>query len=265
VLLALLGVTVWAAIASSGAKQRRNSTLERLATELKGHHDSNSAYGMLDGVVVTYRFETRGSGSSAERWTEVDAQIPHAYPLELHVRRHGRRDRRLIAWGEMIDVEVGDPAFDPMFLVEAAPSDVVRILLDAEARAFLASRSSSELDTLQREDGTRALRLATSGWTEDVAAATTQLRAVARLASRIRDAFEIADHAHAPTDRGSPYRPALDDSPAREAAATRAKEIDDLRAVQRRRAQSTAALASAIGWIMFGVSLSWLLGATMCR
>jgi hypothetical protein len=258
-LFSFLGLLVWAAATSSAARQRRDDLLTLLAGELNGRRDSNTAYGTLGGSAVAYRFETYGAGSSSEYWMEVDVQIPHAYPLELHVRRHGRHDASLIARGDMIDVEIGDPAFDPLFLVEAAPSDVARILLDPEARGFLASRSSGQLDTLVREDGARVLRFAARGWTEDVAAAKTELAAIARLGTRIREAFALADQAHAPVDRGSPYRPEIDDSRAREAAAARTKEIDELRAAQIRRE-----VPSGFAVMMFFVLSASIMGLALC-
>ena len=43
----------------------------------------------------------------------------------------------------MVDVVLGDPAFDGDFLVEAAPAVVVKQLLDAPTRRFLEARGPS--------------------------------------------------------------------------------------------------------------------------
>jgi hypothetical protein len=225
-------------VALSGVDSERVGKLDRIARELAGARDGNSALGMLNGTPVSYLFASRGTSSNSEAWTEIDVAIPRSYPLAIHIRRHVRGDLDKIASGDMIDVQVGDPVFDPLFLVEAAPADVVRILLDPELRGYLASHGQVELDTLTDDSGASILRLAMRGWYEELPDAMAAITAVVRAASRIREAFAHAEQAVQAVDSGSPYRPAIDDTPARDAAAGRARELEHLRDVRTRRQHS---------------------------
>jgi hypothetical protein len=131
-------------------------------------------------------------------------------------------------------VQVGAPDFDAMFLVEAAPTDVVRALLDQPARAFLASYAAAELTT-ERERGRHLLRFALPGWIEAVEPAAFAVNGVARIGSRLRDAYAAADEAVPVREAGSPYRQLVDDAPARDAAAVRGRELAALDALNARR------------------------------
>jgi hypothetical protein len=228
-------------LATGARAERRDSRLARIAAALSGSFGGNAARGTHRGLAVTFTFDTRGSGSTSESWTVIDAEIPRMYPLEMHVRRHKRSDHKWIASGDMIDVEVGDPVFDPMFLVEAAPADVARILLDPETRGYLASHGDLELDTCIGDSGARLLRLAVRGWMEDLPEAMAAVASVTHVGARIREAYAFVDRAHQPVDQGSPYRPVLDDSAARDAADTRARELANLQGARSRRAEATRA------------------------
>src|ERR1700733_8274422 len=231
IVVAMVGLMAWAFAAASGKKQARITALGELAKYLQGTHDGSHAAGSGRGLPITYRYETRGSGSSSESWTEIDATIPAAYPLAIHVRRHAWRDRAHIEAQAMVDVEVGDPEFDRAFLIEAARADVVKILLDADARRLLSAHHNVELDTISIVDR-RILRFAVRGWIEDVAIATAAIDGVARLGAHIRDAFAAADAATPAVDGGSPYRPMLDDAPSRDAAVARSEEGAKVEAVR---------------------------------
>jgi hypothetical protein len=193
--------------ASTHRKQRRDSALVQLARHVSGTASRNGVEGAIDGVRVSLSYETRSSGSSSEAWTYVDAALPRGYPLTLRLRRHGWFDAGTIARGEMVDVIVGDPVFDEAFRVEGAPAEVVRRILQADARALLSAHDPVELDT--QPDGT--VRLAIRRWVEDVPAAGALLTRVARLATSIRGATLALDEAVPPTEAGSPYRAMTDD------------------------------------------------------
>lgn len=239
-------LVVFIATLYSAAESGRLGKLDRIARELQGQRLANQAQGTYGGIPVLYTLGSRGTSSNWEAWTEVDVAIPPAYPLAIHVRRHRPRDQSLIARGDMIDVQVGDPKFDPLFLVEAAPADVVRILLDPETRGYLASHGEVELDTFTERDGSGKLRLAIRGWYEELPDAMAAIAALVRLTSRVREAFAIAEQATQPVDGGSPYRPMLDDTPVREAADARKRELVDLAAARARRSQSSAAVVFVI-------------------
>src|SRR5262245_19289364 len=104
VLLALFGVGMFVALAVSAAKgaaERRNRRLLDIAQLIDGRVEGNAVTGTRHATRVTYRFETRGAGSSAESWTEVDAELPAAYPLAIHVYRQRRSHQALIDRNEM--------------------------------------------------------------------------------------------------------------------------------------------------------------------
>ena len=94
---------------------------------------------------------------------------------------------------------LGEPAFDDAFLVEAAPADVAKLLIDHQAREFLASHKIVELTTV-----VGVLRFAVRGWLDAMPAATVALDATSRIASRVLDAYAEAEHAVAPDETGSP-------------------------------------------------------------
>jgi hypothetical protein len=230
----------WTAGVNAEHERRVNARLAQIASQLGGQAGSNAAVGRHGGVPVTYRFASRGAGSTSESWTEIDVDVPQAYPLELHLRRHLRSDFPQIERGEMIDVQLGDPAFDPEFLVEAAPADVARILLDRDARCYLATHAAVQLDTTT-VDGRRVLRLAFVGWREDLVEAMAAIGVVTRIASRVRDAFAAVSATGPVRDVGTPYRPLLDDSAVHDADAARLREARHVEQV--REARTAAELA----------------------
>ena len=251
------GIIALIVAASSSAKEKRLRWLAAAAELLGGEHDrSSKAWGTKLGPKVTYELATRGAGSSAESWTHIHVDVPKKYPLAVHVRRQGRRDHALVARGEMVDVLVGDRAFDDAFLIEAAPADVVRLLLDAEVRRLLALHGESDLDTVDRPDGTRALVLGIRGWIEDPALAAEPIQVMARLGSRVRDAYAAADADLAKGDApGDPYRPVVDDRPARTAQVGREAEVEKVKGLRAER----DARANAVAWTVIGVVFAIIL------
>lgn len=221
--------------------------------------EDNAALGTRHGVAVTYRFESRGSGSNTESWTEVDAEIPAAYPLILHVYRQRRSDQAKIDRNELVDVQLGDPVFDPLFVIESAPTDVVRLLIDPATRGFLVSHSQIELDTVTRGQH-RLLRLAIRGWREHRDEAEAAIETCTRMASRVREAFAATEPpAQA---QGSPYRPMVDAQRERDAADARAREIAHVEATRAQRAADAEAMLREIGVCVGLLILSALLVAT---
>jgi hypothetical protein len=228
----VLVVIVVATVVAMRQQARRTSVLARIASRLEQASQGGAAVtGRYQGIEVTYRFATRGSGSNSESWTEVEAAVPASYPLAIHVRRHDWRDRTHIERGDMIDVKVGDAEFDRAFLVEAAPADVVRRLLDGETRALLGAHQPVELDTIV--DGDRKLlRLGIRQWIEDEAGAAALIERIAAIAARVRDGFAEADAALPARDIGGPFRQEVDGQPAHDAARAREAEVERLGAVR---------------------------------
>jgi hypothetical protein len=226
----------WAIAASAKQGERRRSKLETIAQQLGGRADANQAIGSYRGLPVVYRFESRGAGSSSESWTEVDVYVSPAYPLTLHVRRQVASDTAHIVRGTMIDVEVGDLAFDPAFLVEAAPADVARQLLDREARCYLAAHAEIDLETVVT-NGRKVLRLGIRGWLEELPEALAAIEVTTRIVSRVRDAFAAVEEPAGFRDDGSPYRPLPDDRPAQDGAVAREREVAHVEQLRTERAQ----------------------------
>lgn len=236
-------VGVAAVAISSLSKKNKSDKLDSIAALLGGGSDKKGyAWGDALGAMAHLRFVTRGSGSSSESWTEIDVDLPAKYPFEMLIRRHGWFDRGKIERGTMIDVEVGDRAFDEEFLVEAAPADVVRKLLDAQVRAQLFHLPRFQLSTLSYAP---TLRLELRGWVEPevVSAAVAMMAAIA---NGLRTAYSQVEAETPPVIAGSPFRQELDDGPARLAAAQREAEVEHVQRLRIERAQQSKVLGAII-------------------
>lgn len=236
-LVAIVGVA-WFALAQ---RSKRQGQLAQLAASLGGQAGSNDVRGALDGVGVHLQFTTRGSGSSSTQWTYVDCALPPGYPLSLHVEEHGWFDRGKIERGDMVDVEVGHPAFDQKFRVEAAPADVVRRLLTPEVCEFLLRQRRAELET---KDG--GLRLAVRGWLDEIGAAQEAIAMTAAVARGVRAAHHAADAELPRPIVGDAYRGFADDAPVRAAQAARADEVAKVEALRRQRSLTQTLVAVGI-------------------
>lgn len=227
ILSALIVATV--VYARRRAATRRLALLD-IAAELAGTLvDSNRAVGRYDGVAVTYELTERGSGSSRVSWTMVEVELPRSYPLTLSVRRHALFDGGKIARGTMIDVEVGDDAFDTAYLVEAAPADVVTRLLDARLRSFLLEQQQAELKTVQ-DGARRQLQLHVMGWTDTPEAGMPLIAETVRLAKRVRESFGAVMTAAPVSAIDAPYRsePRAANEPAIDKRVREVAHVDDL-------------------------------------
>ncbi|HET9993295.1 MAG TPA: hypothetical protein VFQ65_32385 [Kofleriaceae bacterium] len=204
--LIVLGVAValFAVTANVASRSATNDRLFVLAKKLGGHvTGGNEVAGKCDGVQIAYRLVTRGSGSNTEQWTEVRAQLPDAYPLAIYMRRQGWLDRRRIERGEVVDVELGDAAFDARFLIEAAPAAVIAKLFDERARRFLMKQGDLTLET--EDSHGKHLVLSLFGWIDEPARAELVVDEVARIARRVREAFEAVNTGTVEM-MGSPFR-----------------------------------------------------------
>lgn len=267
--LVVVGTLVIILVVHARARATRTEALSIAAAILGGEYSvpDGAAWGTKLGPRVELKYTTRGSGSSSESWTEIAVDLPPGYPLAVFVRRHGLGDRSQVARGEMVDVEVGDPTFDAEFLIEAAPAAIAIRLLDAPARAFLAGYVDVEL--IDRGSGdSHVLVFATKGWLQAREQLLPALEATAAIGRGVRDAFAAADAAIEPVDTGSPYRPQLDDQPARDEQARRANEvraIGALRVQREARRQRDVVLAAVIVGIVFVISIALMLSAATAR
>ncbi|MBA3502073.1 MAG: hypothetical protein H0T65_17045 [Deltaproteobacteria bacterium] len=222
------GLIVVILIGNEKQKKKLEMTFGWMGEKLGGGKDVEQrlAWGDVGGAKIWFRMTTRGSGKSTTYWTEVDAEIPEKYPLLLLVRKHGWLDKGKIERGEMVDVVVGDAEFDERFLVEAAPAEVARILLDPRERSYLLQlvNLQFDIDTIRTAEKP-VLRLSVRDWIYDINDAMRACEAMAAIAGRVRAAYAAVESATEARDVGSPYRPQLDDTEARGAAEARLAEV----------------------------------------
>jgi hypothetical protein len=242
--LTSVGVAIWAAFAAVERKRQQQALLRQIATFLGGRHDATAAFGSREGAVVRFQLTTRGVGKSKEWWTEFDVVVPAAYPLAIHVRRHRWLDHARVARGGVVVLPLGDPQFDDAFLVEAAPEDIARKLLDAAVCSFLSALRRAELDTVAIGES-KVLRLALQGRIDDFADATSTIDFLVGIAGRIRDVYAAIDGAVPVQVGGSPYRPQLGVvGPVHGVPAVRAVEV----APSRRRARAAPGATRRSSW-----------------
>lgn len=234
---------------------KRRAMIEQLARDIGGVANEDEARATLLGVPVRFAFVQRGTGRSRQWWTEAECTPPPAYPLDLHVRRRGWFDERMIARGTMVDVQVGEPRFDETFLVEAAPADVVRQLFDQDFRTFLLSVSGAL--TSVHEGPSRVVRLSVRGRIEDLGEARRYLEMLAQLAARVPAAFMQADAALPTQSIGSPFREIVDTSAQRDAGGQRLIEVDRVAALRKARAKQTRIVTIIVALVLFGGYLVW--------
>jgi hypothetical protein len=247
------GLVAAVAVRHAG-KRQRHAALSQIASVLGGQGTATAAFGVRHGTSVRVELVTRGAGKSKEEWTVIDAAVPDAYPLAIHVRRQRWLDVSRIAHGGVVDLPLGDARFDEAFLVEAAPEDIVRALLDASARDFLLRFQRVELDTVSVADF-KVLRLAIRGWIEDAPSAIDAIDFLVRLGVRLRDVYLAIDGAAPARMVGSPYRPQPDHRPAREVPAARSVEVAALEAMRARRAlrYKIIAVVVFVALLVFGL------------
>jgi hypothetical protein len=255
--LLVIGVIIGIAVIWGRGKVRQRTRAYAVIAERMG----GTAFGKervqvtVDGLLVTMLpalIENR-------RQTHYIVDLPGQYPLALLVRPHARGDAGKIARGEMVDIRIGDLAFDDAFLVEAAPADVAKLLLDGETRAWLASLPSPELS--KPIDGVPQLRLVLPEWNEDPDEAERHFRGVARVASRVREAYATADAAIPTQQTGAPFREEIDDEARQRAARQREDEVSRVQRVQvvrRRREQLIAGVATGIAVGAYILIRFWL-------
>ena len=104
----------------------------------------DGAVGTIHGRLV--RYITVSGNKRGHGYTKASAPLPPgAAKFELHLKPERARDKELVERGEEVDVVVGEPVFDGAFVVEAAPADTARALLDAPTRSMLRALSPCEL------------------------------------------------------------------------------------------------------------------------
>ena len=204
--------------------------------------------GHLAGLPMRFMLTSRGIGSGSEAWTELECQLPSATAanLQLALWPSGRDLEREVAAGHRIDIVVGDRVFDTAYMIEGAPTDIVRAVLDAETRAALLALGRCELRFPRPGPGLpnptdapasfAVVQLAMRGWLEDEAGIIAALNALARLAQRLVAAPTEVIEAIPLQTSGTPYRAITSDAARTDARARQAHEVRALEALRKRRA-----------------------------
>ena len=212
--------------------------------------------GRSRGMPTTFRFVTRGSGSSSEPWTEVEVTVPAATMFEMELRPQTPAETRRVATGRAIDVELGDPAFDPLYIVEAAPADAAARVLDHRTRALLVALHPCEV----QYSGTR-LQLAKSRWQEHGSMILDMVSLASQLAGSIGPACAALEEARIAAATREPsastYRGA--DPEALRMAADFADPGWELASLHRVRAERKRASARLVGYVAAGTVAAFVL------
>jgi hypothetical protein len=200
--------------------------------------------GKCEGLPVTYRHVDRSGGDLfAAWWTEVEVEIPKV-PLALYLRRAGAGDHEQVAQGGMVDVAVGDAAFDAAFVVEGAPAELVVQLLDEDLRELLLGLDDTAV--LGAKPG--FLCLSFHGQLNDPDAAFEIIHGVARAGARAAR-FSAADAAADPYRRGPQRNLAAEADHARSVILARHESVFEVSAS---RVIGVIAVVVLLLWLVFG-------------
>lgn len=126
------GIIAWAVT----AQKKREDTWARLAARLGLSYARSQVWGTLEGQGVQLRTEVRGSGKHRQTWTVVASFLNPPLDLGLSVYRQGFLSNTFGALFGAQDVAVGDPSFDPAYVVKADEPARAVALLGPELRAF---------------------------------------------------------------------------------------------------------------------------------
>ncbi len=221
--------------------------------------ETGKASGKSHGLEVVFHLTSRGSGSDAVSWTEVDVEVS-SYGLSIDLRPQTKHEEKLHGRGLVVDLTFDDDPFDQAFIVEAAPADVVQILLDEAIRERLLALEPVELSS--RAAG---LQLAKEGWIEDHDEMVEMIDLVATIGSQLEPAYRQADRAAEPTaetayrgeQRGSEQ---LRQRAKKQLARQRQDEVAEVASVkqQRKRHQSQQQWAAIVIFLIVSLA-AWLL------
>ena len=211
--------------------------------------DGATVYVEHDGVRVTQRLHTldfyRIKHEVSVDVTDFEVAVPAGEAIALAIRTHtdfGLTDLRAlddekVARGTLVDLQVGDPAFDDRYVIEAAPASVVRKLLTPELRELMLARDAS----LRVVDGVhgRMFQLRARHWIISEGEARRIWKLVAALPAALRAANHELDTAL--PGRGAPFRGHASSFGAQMSREARAAEVEKLERVLRRRLTDTQA------------------------
>lgn len=249
------GALLFAAVillVSNTSRQRREMIVAAMR-ELGATGVQARSFG-LNGVArgIPVRWDVAGGGRGNPVHTICSVTLVQAPRFILDLRRQTGEELEQVRAGRAVDVIVGDQGFDDAFIVEAAPSEVAKKLLDAETRRMLLALQPVRLCVSQD-----TLWLNVVGVVGHVAIAKSMLELVLSLARRLgempRALAEERMTAEAREAGGAAYRGTTPESAgAIDAWSPQAeKEIAALLLARKRRNQRT--------WMTMGLGIAvWL-------
>jgi hypothetical protein len=231
-----------------------SAALSREDPAVRVDPETGTAACTVRGSSVRFRFDTRGAGSSAESWTEVEVDVAPS-PLVLAVRRQHSQDKRLIQDGLAVDIQLGDPLIDEKYLFEGAPVGTVRRVLGP---AFQQKLLALDLDEIEIKS--TGIQLARRGWKQEHADVQALVDFAVTVAESIGPAVAEAKKAEAPPPasayRGSAVSPQDQQkwqAAQQEVASRHAAEVKGLEAMRERRRESERERGVVILVIVLGV------------
>lgn len=259
-----------AAVVTRAVKKARARRADLLGAALSQEDEAvvvdqntGSAECRVRGLPVRFRFMTRGSGSNAESWTEVEVDVPSSQ-LVLAIRRQRARDAALIRDGLAVDIQLGDPVLDERYLVEGAPADVAERVFSPSVREKLHAIDVDEIDTTPT-----GIQIARRGWKEEREAVNALVDLAVSLAEAVGPAVTAAKQAAAPPPtsayRGSAVSPQEQQkwlATWKQVEGRHAAEVAGLEAMRQRRAmnerQRAVLIATVIvlGFLVLGLVLA---------
>ena len=137
-ILVIFGIAAFLIGAKLRANRRRlavvEDTLRAMGAQPKRF--GNNVQGTVRGVAVSYQLDDSDENSPPRTVCRASLAGP-APAFEMDLRPQTASEERHVLRGRAIDLAMGDPAFDDAYIVEAAPSDIARAILDGRARADL--------------------------------------------------------------------------------------------------------------------------------
>lgn len=256
----LLVIASGAAIAgaSIAARNARMRVVEDAFQSLGGEPGRVSwgVRGAVRGIVVHYRLN---SGKRQARRTICTVRLSIQRPaFEMDLRPETRWGRRDVEHGRAIDLALGDAQFDDSFLVEAAPAELARALLDAETRTAMLAFHPCRLTVLGDE-----LRFTKNELLGEFAEVRRVLELCTHVGSRI-ESLPAQLHeerlAQARESESAGYRgPSAD---AIRALATSSQASGELAALKRMRARRTILRSAQAAMVVALGIVAWLLLAS---
>jgi hypothetical protein len=139
----LLVLALIVPVVVSMAVMARADRRKQLVAALRamGGSDVRTGWGHASATVqgVAVRLEMRIGDRHAPPTTVCSAALADPPRFEVHLRPQTRDELSEVRAGRAIDVVVGDRAFDHRFIIEAAPAEHARALLDEPTRAALSA------------------------------------------------------------------------------------------------------------------------------